>query len=363
MPVSEKCPCRKKKRGQTLIQCNTCARWWHIQCVGLTGLKDTEIALLRSWECPLCLKLPHGVERENVTLTKTDIQGALQPLLDEIKIVKEKVMPTDKMKQIVTTTVEKGISDKLELQTNKWSHVLQENRDQTSQAITENNTRVINQVISQSRQQMDSDARERELRKCNVAINDFPESNFRLTTAKIQDDRDKAAQILGVDDEEIIKVRRAGKLIEGARRPRSLIVTLTTPDLANNLHDYGRGIKRVCTSDRSLAYWVNPDLIKADRDANYRARVIARQRRGVQPRGMTVLDNLSPISSAASGHHSRIGPPGVSPATSRSSRHNSADRRAQSLNSGPGSPAGRSSRRGSPARGRRGATPADEEDF
>ena len=52
---------------------------------------------------------------------------------------------------------------------------------------------------------MDSDARERELRKCNVAINDFPESNFRLTTAKIQDDRDKAAQILGVDDEEIIK--------------------------------------------------------------------------------------------------------------------------------------------------------------
>ena len=78
---------------------------------------------------------------------------------------------------------------------------------------------------------------------------------------------------------------------------------------------------------------------------------------------MTVLDNLSPISSAASGHHSRIGPPGVSPATSRSSRHNSADRRAQSLNSDPGSPAGRSSRRGSPARGRRGATPADEEDF
>ena len=83
------------------------------------------------------------MERENVSLTKTDIQGALQPLLDEIKIVKEKVMPTDKMKQIVTTTVEKGISDKLELQTNKWSHVLQENRDQTSQAITANNTRVI----------------------------------------------------------------------------------------------------------------------------------------------------------------------------------------------------------------------------
>ena len=346
MAVSEKCPCRKKKRGQSFIQCNTCARWWHLQCVGLTGLKETEIALLRSWECPLCLKLPHGVERENVNLTKTDIQGALQPLLEEIKIVKEKVMPTDKMKQIVTTTVEKGISDKLELQTN--------------------NTRVINEVITQSRQQMDSDARERELRKCNVCINDFPESNFRLTTAKIQDDRDKAAQILGVDDREIIRVRRAGKLIEGARRPRSLIVTLTTPDLANNLHDYGRGIKRVCTTDRSLAYWVNPDLIKADRDANYRARVIARQRRGIQPRGMTALDNLSPISSASSGRHSRIGPPGVSPATSRSSRHNSADRRAQSLNSDPRSPAGRSSGRGSPARGRRGATPADnnhEEDF
>ena len=326
-------------------QCRTCARWWHGQCVGLQGLKDAELAMLKNWDCPLCLKLPQGVEREIVSLTKADIEGVLQPLMEEIKSVKAKVMPKDKMKEIVSNTVEKGLSEKLEHQTNTWNNVLQENREQTSQAITDtisrNNTRVINEVISNSKQQMDADARERDLRKCNVVINDFPESTARLATDKIKHDRHYAQQILGIDDDEIVKVRRGGPLKEGERRPRSLIVTVVTPDLANNLHDYGRGVRRVCTTERNLAYWVNPDLIKVDRDANYRARLIARERARARqrPRGMTVIDNLSPVSSRSSGHRSRTGPPGVSPAATSIHSRRSSSRNSSTRGSVRGSPA------------------------
>ena len=81
-------------------QCRECARWWHGQCVGLLGLKEPELALLKNWDCPLCLKLPQGIDHENVGLSK-----GLQPIMEEIKSVKEKITAKDQMKKMVESVI------------------------------------------------------------------------------------------------------------------------------------------------------------------------------------------------------------------------------------------------------------------
>lgn len=290
-------------------QCITCSRWWHTQCVSLQGLKENELNLLKSWLCPLCYTLPEGVKNVN---KPNDTQSEIETLIqsESTKIMEE----IQSVKKLVAATLKKELNKNLDEQTNKWNNVLQDNREETSrvisQTITENNTRVISEVVNSSKQQMDADKREREMRKCNIVISDLIESKARLTTDKSKHDRDYATQVLGLDDDEIVKVRRAGPPPQGEQgRPRPLIVTVLTPELANQLHDYGRGVRRTCTTDRRIAFWVNPDLIKADREANFKAREAARDRfrgRENQRRGgnYVVPDNLSPVSSARSSRQS-----------------------------------------------------------
>ena len=48
---------------------------------------------------------------------------------------------------------------------------------------------------------------------------------------------------------------------------------LASPELARTKHDYGKGRPIRDKEGRNILYWVNPDLIKADRFANYKARL------------------------------------------------------------------------------------------
>lgn len=74
--------------------------------------------------------------------------------------------------------------------------------------------------------------------------------------------------------EDIISVTRAGPPIgkgvnKERKEPRPLIITVKTPELARQLHDYGSGLKIVADGKE---YYVNQDLILADRIAGYKAR-------------------------------------------------------------------------------------------
>ena len=318
--TTDKCPCGKQHKKSFMKQCIKCVRWWHAQCVTLQGLGEKELNLLKTWVCPLCYTLPEGVVNGNQqNVSKTDIETVVQSqtnkIIKEIKSVKAAVITKDNLKELVAATLKNELDKNLDEQSNKWSNVLQDNREETSrvisQTINENNSRVIHEVVNNSKQQMDADQRERDLRKCNVVINDLGESTARLTNDKVREDLNRACQVLGVEQDEIVKVWRSGPPKQGERpRPRSLIVTVINPELANQLHDYGRGVKRVCTSDRHLKFWVNPDLIKADRDANFNAREAARARareRGHQrqPRIEVGRRNMSPVSPRSS----RLGSP------------------------------------------------------
>ena len=126
-----------------------------------------------------------------------------------------------------------------------------------------------------TKEKIDSDTLEREKRRCNIIIREIGESKATLISDKIEEDRRRAIEILNIQDKEILNVRRAGRSrVDGSIRP--LILTVSTPELANDLHNYGRGQKRV--NDLGT-FWINPDLIQADRVANYKVRVLARQKR------------------------------------------------------------------------------------
>ena len=89
---------------------------------------------------------------------------------------------------------------------------------------------------------------------------------------KKEEDKAKVIDLLGIDDDDIEFVKRAGKPAEGENpKPRVLIITVKTQEMANALHGQGRG-RHFGVDDKNVDIWCNPDLIQADRTANYHAR-------------------------------------------------------------------------------------------
>ena len=94
-----------------------------------------------------------------------------------------------------------------------------------------------------------------------------------------------AVEICGVAAEEIRSTYRPGPpLGEGRNKdrktPRPLIVTLVTPQQAEQLHDYGSSRKVIYDVDdeTEVTVYINEDLILSDRIANHEAREARRKR-------------------------------------------------------------------------------------
>ena len=83
--------------------------------------------------------------------------------------------------------------------------------------------------------------------------------------------------ILEIEERQVVTCYRAGAKRENGD-PRLLIVTLETPSLAEHFHNYGGGHK-IERPEGKKDFWINQDLIKADRDANYHARKLMREKR------------------------------------------------------------------------------------
>ena len=197
-----------------------------------------------------------------------------------------------------------------------------------------------------SKEKMDSDVAEREQRKCNIIVRDVPESSHRHPQDRQAEDWRFARKLLHiVKDEELVKVVRAGPPIgsrpDDTRVNRPMIITVSNPELASYLHNYGCGWKR--TSSTGQVFWVNPDLIKADRVANYRARQLAKHRRSGRRPPHVVLDELNdspnasrPAGRVSPGSHAASSPHGGSRHSTRASttpRSHHRDASVSSINS------------------------------
>lgn len=250
----KKCPCKKATKT-AMIKCEECSAWWHASCVSLTGLGATELRKIKEWHCPLCYSLPEGVEKE----------ATLETVQQEISKMKTEMRKG--FNDIVESVVD-HVDTQTESQTKKWSDLFKERSNDTNEI-----HEVVTRVVEKSKIQMDCDHYERQRRKKNVVVRDVKESVSNTSEHRKADDKSKASQILNVDEEDIENVIRAGKPPhEGDTNPRLLIITVKTPEMASDLHGHGRGRSITNPEDPEMLLWINPDLIQADRKANYLAR-------------------------------------------------------------------------------------------
>ena len=176
----------------------------------------------------------------------------------------------DDLKKIV-----KESQDSIKVQTEQWFE------NSLTSALQENQAEMIQHTNSRH----DADLFEKEKRSINVAIRNIPESEKAEINDRINDDMEIFAEIANISKDRIQKCYRAGHpLGTGANSksksdrtgPRPLIVVLDTPEFARTLHRYGNGNKVV---HDGTEYWINPDLTRSERVANYKARQFLRKRR------------------------------------------------------------------------------------
>ena len=293
------CVCGSSQRPQSIMACNECKRSWHSSCVGLEGLTKSLSDKIKSWKCPLCFQFTPDIKEKLGADVKTETEKLIiggdnvakelyKEILDIKEILINRVVPnTDKIEAIsrnASSAVKETLDENMARQTQTWAEVVA-NKQEIAQkslekAINMEQRKIVTEAMDTSRQKAERDHVEREKRRSNVVIRDLPESTEASNEAKREHDKERVVEIMDIDSEYVVNVYRAGAPKSNYNRP--IIITLTNPEVASGLHNYGRGMRRE-NVDGSLFYWVNADLIQADRIANFNAREEARTKR--QPHG------------------------------------------------------------------------------
>ena len=291
------CVCGSPQRPKSLMTCSECKRDWHSGCVGLEGLTQSLSDKIKSWKCPLCFqftpeikeKLGAEVQTQKLVIGEDNVAKEIyKEILDIKEILINRVVPnTDKIEAVsinASSAVKETLVENMARQTQTWADVVA-NKQEIAQkslerAINTEQRKIVTEAMDTSRQKGERDRVEREKRKSNVVIRDLPESTESSNEAKKAHDKDRVVDIMDIDPEYVLNVYRAGAPKSNQNRP--IIITLTSPEVASDLHNHGRGNRRE-NLDGSLFYWINADLIQADRIANFNAREEARNRR--QPHG------------------------------------------------------------------------------
>ena len=295
--MAKPCPCNdEEKEGEELIACESpdCSTWWHISCTGLAGCSNDTLKPIKTWVCAKCIMgriikanktvgkplTPHTPDNTDAqpdiimnTPQKTPSNGdrirgifkaEIQSLLPEIeKIVKEAV----------------GASN---TEIPNFNEILQKNIEDTKSTIDVTMTQAVqrhqDEMVSNATAKHHIDNMERERRCRNVVLRGVPELNKGTKQAQTDEDKGHFSYICDVDPSHIKNCFRAGKEPTekdldpktGKKKIRPIIVTVSTPTMAKELHSYGTGRKFIVDGK---IYWANQDLIWSERKANYDARM------------------------------------------------------------------------------------------
>lgn len=191
--------------------------------------------------------------------------------------LKAKVMSTSNvtaLEDVVPDIIEKAVN----MAETKWTDLFKSNKEELKKQTQEarNQSKLVEKSILANKQKQAVENIERQKRLRNVILRNVPESTKTNVTDCDQYDKNYVMTCLELQSDDITTVYRVGEKKE-AKGPRVLVAVLTTPELARKQHNYGRG--RPIFDGNRVKHWVNPDLIKEDRIANYKAR---EHRRGLQ---------------------------------------------------------------------------------
>ena len=298
--LKESCPCGEDPDDEdTFVCCDNCQQWWHAGCANLKGITGEGIGSLTSWKCPHCFVsrfTPTAVLRSVFpSLFGGDIE---KPVQDAVKAEVKKAVPGI-IKAVIQETVrennfKKTFADVVKEKQEQFNAHASKTIEKTMETAINNNQ---HKLVEKASQKIDSDQFEREKRKRNVVFSGVPESSNSTASGRLKSDMRKVEKIIEPEEDGlVITCHRAGKKVDG--KDRLLIVTMATPELAQIVHGYGSG--RKCLAEKNRVIWCNPDLIKADRIANYNARKQQREKRA-EVQEKKAAENKSTRTGVASG--------------------------------------------------------------
>ena len=288
----EKCPCGHSNRASYKLKCTKtdCGQSWHLDCVGLKGLTKVAIEKLEYWLCPFCYILPSTAITKDprirsfnssfaTSLSKPD-EPAISQIMKVVQTaVKESIAHSDlctksDVMDIVKENTAEAIKTYADVTASSQKKVLDEmSAVQASKTVIEKVTRKI-----------DSDNIEREKKKSNVCVLGIKESTADSADLRNQEDRQFCVGELGITDGDIESCYRAGPKNPDPTFCRPLIVKMVDEGTANKWTNNGRGHKTNYQLAAGKFVYLNPDLCKADRTANFLAREEWRKRRNQRTR-------------------------------------------------------------------------------
>ena len=276
----DRCPCKMSKDVYKII-CSTCEQSWHTSCANLKYLEEPGVKELIEWECPRCWSLPF-ILNDQMQMDNSKLQNFIKDEFDKIEKANKEIA--------------KSVSDEESTGKVKFAELLKQNAEEMKNeakstiksTIADEKSKLVKTAMESSQKANDSNYMEREKRKKNVVLVNAPESTKKNVTDQNAEDRELVLELLQVSEEEIKGLYRAGPpLGEGKNKertlPRPIIVSLSTPQLAESLHEYGSGKKLIydCYDGEKkleIPVYCNKDLILSDRVANYEARQLARNK-------------------------------------------------------------------------------------
>ena len=257
--TKQSCLCGKNPKSVVWICCCSCSQWFHCECVSLGGLTKESVESIIKWECFLCFKTPFMSESDDPkSVNRQELR----------KIVKEEicVVVREELNEAF-----KGVCTKSDVKSAMKSYVdiVKEGHKEVMEATS--GPAAIKEVCKT----LNVEQFEREKKKKNVIVSNVPESPANLSgEEKKAHDITYLCHELDMDKEEIVTCFRTGKMdkdSDGVIKPRPVVVIFKKEETATFWHNDKKGFK-------SRSHWVNPDLCRADREAQYFLRQERRKR-------------------------------------------------------------------------------------
>lgn len=210
---------------------------------------------------------------------KTEINNEVKQILkdsvpDIVKSVATGVNKQTSLEEIVPKIVNEAVTKSEK----KWSDFFQSNKEETKKQTLEakKQSKIVEESIRKAKQKQAVENIERQKRVRNIVVSNVPEAECNEENEKVEHDKKYIMDCLNFTKNDVCTVYRVGILNKNSHGPRKLVAVLASPDIAKEQHNYGRG-KPIYQEDK-IIHWVNQDLIKEDREANFKARDLRRTR-------------------------------------------------------------------------------------
>ena len=280
--VNPTCECGSTAKANTVMTCTgTCGRSFHAACVGLAGLTRSTFRVITSWKCPSCFKWSPDLLEKLGEEDKTEPGSVKEEVRNEVK----SIMPTI-VNEVVAgvksalgpTSVEKLVKEANDKIAKGWADIAKSEQKLIIQEVVGQTS---DSAVTKSLSRISADLTEQRTRSRNCVISNVPEG----TGGNEKSLSEVVSDITGgyLDPNDIAHCNRLGKK-KDTGSGRLILVVVKREDWAAEFHNFGRGRKL----DGNI--WVNPDLTTTEREAQYRARNLRREKRNRPPVRDAVAD-------------------------------------------------------------------------